>query len=247
MMKLFSRLFRRKGRAEHPFCSVIVAAAGSSERMNGENKLMLEIDGVPVLAYTLMALNQAELADEIVVAAREEDLIRYADVCKIYGITKPVKIIRGGGSRVESVYLASLECREDAEFLAVHDGARPLASPELIDRTIALAHRTNAAAPAVPVKDTIKIIREDGRVESTPPRDCLRAVQTPQVFDAALLRAALERARASGEEVTDDCTAVEMLGKEIYLTDGAYENIKITTPEDLSLAAELLHQREVQP
>ena len=144
------------------------------------------------------------------------------------------------------MYLASLECREDAAFLAVHDGARPLASPELIDRTIALAHRTNAAAPAVPVKDTIKVVR-DGRVESTPDRDSLRAIQTPQVFDAALLRAALESARIAGETVTDDCCAVERLGKEIYLTDGSYENIKITTPEDLVLAAELLHQREVQP
>ena len=141
-----------------------------------------------------------------------------------------MKIVRGGETRLESVYLASLECREDAAFLAVHDGARPLASPELIDRTIALAHRTNAAAPAVPVKDTIKVVR-DGRVESTP----------------ALLRAALESARIAGEAVTDDCCAVERLGKEIYLTDGSYENIKITTPEDLVLAAELLHQREVQP
>lgn len=245
-MKLFSKFFHRKNRAEHPFCSVIVAAAGSSRRMGGENKLMQPIDGVPVLVHTLLALERAALADEIVVAAREEDLILFGDLCRIYGVTKPAKIVRGGETRLESVYAASLECREEAEFIAVHDGARPLASPELIDRTIALAHRTNAAAPAVPVKDTIKIVR-DGKVASTPEREALRAVQTPQVFDAALFRAALERARASGEAVTDDCSAVEMLGKEIYLTEGSYENIKITTPEDLILAAELLHQREVQP
>ena len=84
-------------------------------------------------------------------------------------------------------------------------------------------------------------------MESTPPRETLRAIQTPQVFDAALLRAALEKARASGEDVTDDCMAVERLGKEVFLTEGSYENIKVTTPEDLILAAELLHQREVQP
>lgn len=229
----------------HPFCSAIVAAAGSSSRMGGENKLMLPIEGVPVLAWTLQALNEADLVDEIVVASREEDLIPIGDLCRIYGITKPVKIVRGGESRLESVYLASLECREDAAFLAVHDGARPLATAELIDRTIALAHRTNAAAPAVPVKDTVKIVR-DGRIVSTPPREELRAIQTPQVFDAALLRAALENARLAGEVVTDDCSAVEKLGKEIYLTDGLYENIKITTPEDLALASELCHQREVR-
>jgi 2-C-methyl-D-erythritol 4-phosphate cytidylyltransferase len=245
-MGLFSKLFHRKHRAEHPLCSVIVAAAGSSSRMGGENKLMQPLNGIPVLAHTLMALNASELADEIVVAAREEDLLAFGDLCRIYGITKPAKIVRGGDTRLESVYLASLECREDAAFLAVHDGARPLALPELIDRTIALAHRTNAAAPAVPVKDTIKIVR-DGRVESTPGRECLRAVQTPQVFDAALFRAALESARTAGEAITDDCSAVERIGKAIYLTDGSYENIKITTPEDLLLAAGILQQREVQP
>lgn len=245
-MKLFSRLFRRRGPEEHPFCSVIIAAAGASRRMGGENKLMQPIDGVPVLARTLMAVNQAELADEIVVAAREEDLLPVGDLCKIYGITKPVKIVRGGESRQESVYLASLECREDAAFLAVHDGARPLASPALIDAVISLAYRTNAAAPAVPVKDTIKVVR-DGKVEATPPRDSLRAIQTPQAFDAALLRGALQSARDTGVEVTDECSAVELLGKEIYLTEGAYENIKITTPEDLLLAAELLHRWEAQP
>lgn len=246
MNRFFSKLFHRKDRAEHPYCSAIVAAAGSSSRMGGENKLMLPINGVPVLALTLLALNGAALVDEIVVAAREEDLIPIGDLCKIYGIAKPVKIVRGGESRLESVYLASLECRGDAAFLAVHDGARPLATPELIDRTIALAHRTNAAAPGVPVKDTVKIVR-DGRIAGTPPREELRAIQTPQVFDAALLRAALENARMFGEAVTDDCSAVEKLGKEIYLTEGSYENIKITTPEDLVLASELLQQREVQP
>ena len=246
MNKLFARLFHRKDRTAHPYCSVIVAAAGSSSRMGGENKLMMPIDGVPVLARTLQALNEAALVDEIVVAAREEDLIAIGDLCKIYGVVKPTKIIRGGENRLESVYLASLECREDAEFIAVHDGARPLATAELIDRTIALAHRTNAAAPAVPVKDTIKIVR-DGKVAATPPREELQAVQTPQAFDADLLRAALENARVFGGTITDDCSAVELLGKEIYLTEGSYENIKITTPEDLILASELLHRREVQP
>lgn len=242
-MGLFSRLFGREKREEHPFCSVIIAAAGSSSRMGGENKLMQPIDGIPVLARTLMAVNGASLADEIVIAAREEDLLAYGELCKIYGISKPVKIIRGGGSRLESVYRASLECRDSAAFLAVHDGARPLATPELIDRVISLAYRTNAAAPGVPVKDTIKIVR-DGKVESTPPRETLQAVQTPQAFDAALLRGALQAAVTAGDEVTDDCSAVERLGKEVYLTEGSYENIKITTPEDLLLAEELLNRRE---
>ena len=245
MIRLFSRLFHREKEA-HPFCSAIVAAAGSSRRMGEVNKLMAPLlDGVPVLAWTLRALNEAELVDEIVVAVREEDLLSTGDLCKIYGISKPVKIVRGGDTRLDSVLAASLECREDAAFLAVHDGARPLASPALIDRTIALARRTNAAAPAVPVKDTVKLVR-DGVVVSTPPREDLRAVQTPQGFEASLLRAALQAARDAGGAVTDDCAAVERLGKEVHLTEGDYENIKITTPEDLLLAAEILRRREAE-
>ena len=204
-MKLFSKLFGKKeNKADHPFCSVIVAAAGSSRRMEGQNKLMLPLDGIPVLARTLLALDGSRLIDEIVVAVREEDLLPTGDLCRLYGVTKPVKIVRGGESRLDSVLAAAMECREDAVFLAVHDGARPLADAELIDRVVALAHRTNAAAPAVPVKDTIKVVR-DGRVESTPDRALLRAVQTPQVFDAQLLRAALQSAQTLGAEITDDC------------------------------------------
>ena len=146
MLKLFEKVFHRDKGETHPFCSAVVAAAGSSSRMEGENKLLLPLEGIPVLARTLLALDTARLVDEIVVAVREADLLAVGDLCKLYGMSKPVKLVRGGATRLESVYLASLECRENATFLAVHDGARPLAEPELIDRVIALAHRTNAAA-----------------------------------------------------------------------------------------------------
>lgn len=206
-MKLFSRLFNRN-KGGRPYCSAVVAAAGVSSRMGGENKLLLPVDGIPVLARTMMALNEAELVDEIVVAVREECLLPAADLCKIYGIGKPVKIVRGGETRAESVLAAALECREDGDFIAVHDGARPLAEPELIDSVIRLAFRTNAAAPAVPLKDTVKVV-DNGVVQSTLDRERLRAIQTPQAFDAQLLRAALQAAVESGEGVTDDCAAVE--------------------------------------
>ena len=242
MKKLFDKLLGRR-RESHPFCSAVVAAGGSSSRIGGENKLLLPLDGTPVLAWTLRALDEASLVDEIVIAAREADMLPVGDLCKLYGIRKPVKIVRGGDSRTASVLAAALECRADGHFIAVHDGARPLAEPALIDRVISLAFQTNAAAPAVPVKDTIKVAA-DGKVVSTPQRDTLRAVQTPQVFDAQLLRAALQSAVDAGETATDDCAAVERLGKEVYLTDGSYENIKITTPEDVILAEAILRRRE---
>ena len=242
-MKKFLCCFFGKEKEGHPFCSAVVAAAGSSSRMGGVNKLLLPLEGVPVLARTLQALDAAALVDEIVVAAREEDLLAIGDLCRTYGVSKPVKIVCGGETRAASVLAAAIECRDSGAFIAVHDGARPLAEPELIDRVIRLAFRTNAAAPAVPVKDTIKVSAE-GKVVSTPDRDTLRAIQTPQAFDAALLRAALQAAVDNDVPVTDDCSAVERIGKEIYLTDGSYENIKITTPEDMAVAAAILQRRE---
>ena len=241
-MKLIDKLLGRS-REDRPVCSAIVPAAGSATRMGGENKMLLMLDGVPVLARTLLALNGAQLVDEIVVAARSEDILTIGDLCKTYGVTKNVKIVCGGANRLESVLHAIAECREDAAFYAVHDGARPLADSAFIDNVIRCAHKTNAAAPAVPVKDTIKIARE-GKVESTPDRSTLFAVQTPQVFDAQLLAAALQSARACGAAITDDCSAVERLGKVVYLTDGSYENIKITTPEDVAMATAIIRRRE---
>ena len=233
----------RKEKPARPFCSVLVAAAGSSNRMGGGNKLLMELDGIPVLARTLLAVDSAQLVDEIVVAVRESELLEMAQLCKTYGIRKPVKIVRGGENRLESVLLAAQACHENAAFLAVHDGARPLAEGKLMDNVIRCAYRTNAAAPAVAVKDTIKIAR-DGVVECTPDRSTLFAVQTPQVFDAQLLRAALQSARDDQAAVTDDCSAVERMGKAVYLIDGSYENIKITTPEDIALAEAILRRRE---
>ena len=140
--------------------------------------------------------------------------------------------------------LAALEARPDAELLAVQDGARPLVTPELIDAVAEAAARTAAAAPAVPVKDTVKVVRADGTVDRTLDRDALRAVQTPQIFEASILKAALQSALEAGAAVTDDCSAVERLGKRVYLVEGDEENLKITTPVDLLLAEAILKDRE---
>ena len=191
-----------------------------------------------------MELRTAEQVDEIVVATREEDLVEISRLCQTYGITKCTKVIRGGESRAHSVLLAALEVSSETELLAVQDGARPLVTPELIDRVITAAARCDAAAPAVPVKDTVKTVREDGAVEQTLDRDTLRAVQTPQVFQADLLKAALQSALESGASLTDDCSAVERLGKVVFLVEGDEENLKITTPVDLILAEAILQARE---
>ena len=235
--------FKRAREARRPRCAALVAAAGSASRMGGVDKQLTELDGVPVLVRTLLALENARRVDTIVVAAREDQLVEISRLCREYGITKCAKVVRGGENRVHSVLLAALEAG-DAELLAVQDGARPLTTPQLIDEVIALAERCGAAAPAVPVKDTVKQVRSDGAVERTLDRSALRAVQTPQVFQADLLKAALQSALESGAAVTDDCGAVERLGKTVYLTEGDETNLKITTPADLIRAEALLRARE---
>ena len=229
--------FKKFRDAQRPCCAALVAAAGSSSRMGGVNKLLQPLDGIPVLARTLTALQMARRIDEIVVAAREEDFLEISQLCRTYGITKCTKVIRGGESRAHSVLLAALEAGEGMELLAVQDGARPLVTPELIDDVAEQAARCGAAAPAVAVRD-------DGTVAETLDRAALRAVQTPQIFESALLKAALQAAVEGGIPITDDCSAVERLGKRVYLVEGDEENLKITTPVDLILAEAILQARE---
>ena len=236
-------LFKRIRHARRRFCTAIVAAAGSSSRMGtGGNKLLEHLDGTPVLVHTLLALDHAAAVDAIVLAAREEDILLYSDLCRTYGICKPVKVVRGGSNRTESVLRAALEADPRTELLAVQDGARPLVTPALIDAVILKADRCNAAVPVIPVKDTIKIVCDD-HIDSTPDRTSLRAVQTPQVFEASLLKAALQSALEADAPQTDDAAAVERLGKQVYFVDGEDTNIKITTPIDLLIAEAILAER----
>lgn len=233
-------LLRRKKPAKNPRCVALVAAAGQSSRMGGINKLMEPLDGKPVLVHTLLALETAQRVNEIIIATREEEIVPLANLCKTYGITKCTKVICGGESRAHSVFKAALEAGSDADYLAVQDGARPLVSPKLIDTTIQAALHYQAVAPAIALKDTVKEMAENHCVSKTLERSSLRAVQTPQVFQADLLKCALQQAIDQKLPITDDCSAVELLGKQVYLIPGEETNLKITTPMDLMLAQMLL-------
>ena len=239
MGKFWDKL-RRVQDKTRPFCTAIVPAAGSSTRMGGQDKLLADLCGAPVLMRTLCAIDKTELVDEIIVATRQDLLLTVADLCSRCGLHKPVKVVLGGPTRARSVLAAAVEANPKAGLLAVHDAARPLVDPAEFDEIISFACRTNAAAPAVPVTDTIKTADPtDGRVLSTPDRSTLFAVQTPQVMEASLLKAI-----DAGVELTDDCSAVERLGKEVYLATGSRENIKITTPLDLLIAEAILRERD---
>ena len=229
---------RKQKKRQEPCCSAVVVAAGSSTRM-GMDKLMLPLDETPVIVYTLRAVQAAPSVGEIILVTREDLIVPMSQLCQDYAISKVTKVVRGGASRTQSVRLGTLEVSGDAQVIAIHDGARPFVSAEVIERAVAQAMETGAAAPAVPVKDTIKVAH-DGVVESTPDRACLFAVQTPQVFESSLIKAALQKALDDGLELTDDCAAVERLGMKVALTRGDERNIKLTTPEDLAAAQAIL-------
>ena len=242
MAGLLGRLFRR--RREELRCSAVVPAAGSSTRM-GKDKLLLPLGEQPVLLHTLRALDACPYITEIVVVTREELIVPIGQLCRDAALDKVRKVIVGGATRSHSVLAGLGELSPDAELAAIHDGARPLVSQAVLEAVIRRASECGAAAPAVPVKDTVKRAR-DGLVTATLDRAELRAVQTPQVFQVDLIKTALQKALEDGAELTDDCTAVERLGIGVALTEGDYCNLKLTTPEDLAVAEALLAWREEQ-
>ncbi len=233
--------FRKKKRAAYdgPYCACVVAAAGSSRRMGGADKLMAPLGGQPVLLRTLRALNDSPCVQEILVVTRSELLVTVGDLCQENGLGKVTQVLLGGETRLESVYKGVNQVSKKAKLIAVHDGARPLVSQAVIAAAVEGARRFPAAAPAVPVKDTVKSVEGD-LVTGTPDRATLRLIQTPQVFDADLLKAALQKAVDDGAALTDDCAAVERLGAAVVLTQGEERNLKITTPADLAVAEALL-------
>lgn len=234
---------RRKSGRKGPYCAAVVAAAGIAERMEGEDKILSLIGGRPVLLHSLCALEANEYISEIVVVTREDLLVQVSQLCKSAGLDKVTKVVVGGASRAESVLKGLREVSGRAKLIAIHDGARPLVTCKIISEAVLAAEKWSAAAPAVPVKDTVKEAA-GGKVSATPNRENLFAVQTPQVFDADLIRGALGKAVADGESITDDCSAVERIGIPVVLTAGSYENIKITTPVDLAVAEAILNWRE---
>ena len=243
MAGLLGRLFRRR-REEELRCSAVVPAAGSSTRM-GQDKLLLPLGEQPVLLHTLRALELCPYITEIVVVTREELIVPIGQLCRDAALEKVRKVIVGGATRSHSVPAGLGELPPDPELAAIHDGARPLVSQAVLEAVIRRASECGAAAPAVPVKDTVKRAR-DGLVTATLDRAELRAVQTPQVFQVDLIKTALQKALEDGAELTDDCAAVERLGIGVALTEGDYCNLKLTTPEDLAVAEALLAWREEQ-
>ena len=220
-------------------CGAVIVAAGLAFRMGGIDKVMASIGGEPMIVHTVRAFQNCDAIKQIIVVTRQDLIVPIMGLC--HEFDKVLAVIVGGSSRQESVEIGLGALSSDMKLVAVQDGARPLITDVVIDRTVRAAHTYGAAAPAVPVKDTIKV-ENGGLVKETPDRKTLRAIQTPQVFDFDLLRGALKKAKEDGAEVTDDCSAVERLGMKVKIVEGDERNIKVTTPMDLKIAELLLEE-----
>ncbi len=209
----------------------IIVAAGSGTRMAGADKLFTEVAGQPLLAHAIAPFQECASIERIVLVMAPLNLKRGRDLVERYGFTKATALVKGGERRQDSVRLG-LEALGGCDYVAVHDGARPLVTPELIARGLEAARETGAAAPAIPIADTVKEAGPNGIVLRTLDRSRLWAVQTPQVFRYELL---LRAHREITADVTDDAAMVEALGEPVRLFEGSRANIKVTTVEDLTL------------
>ena len=214
----------------------IILGAGNGTRMKSKkSKLLLEIGSKTVIERSVEAFLSVSDIDEIIVVARAQDIDIYSELLT----DERISFVIGGATRQQSVKNA-VETVDDAHLIVIHDGARPLIKCEDIEKTIRAAEEFSAAAVGVFVKDTIKIVDKQGFVESTPDRSTLFAVQTPQIFDFDLYKNAMKKADEQGLDFTDDCQLVELCGGKVKMVEGSYSNIKITTPDDIALAENLL-------
>lgn len=218
---------------------VAVVAAGESRRMGGIDKIFAPLGGVPLLAHCLSSFNESPSVHAISIATSRPNIERVRKLARKLDFEKVKRVIAGGARRQDSTFNA-LRTLDGSEIVLVHDGARPFVDEEMIERAVAAAADFLAAAAAVPVKDTIKVANSDMTVRETPRRESLWAAQTPQSFRYGLL---IEAHTQIAHDVTDDAAMIEAVGHPVKLFMGSYDNIKVTTPEDLHIAEAILRSR----
>ncbi|MCL2662438.1 MAG: 2-C-methyl-D-erythritol 4-phosphate cytidylyltransferase [Oscillospiraceae bacterium] len=232
-MSLLS-LLKKTSTKKPPNCTAVIAAAGTSARCNGEDKLMFKLGGKPVLAHTVEVFEKCQLINEIIIVTMEEKLEAVGKMCEEYGYDKVALVLCGGITRLESVIHGIYAASKKARLIAIHDGARPCLEPELLEKTIRKAAKYNAAAPGISITSTVKRVKNE-IIKETVDREGLVEIQTPQIFRAEIIKAALTNALNKDIKLTDDCEAVENIGMPVYIVEGSQKNIKITTPDDLAL------------
>ncbi len=217
----------------------VIAAGGASSRMGGIDKIFAPVAGRPLLWHSLAAFQACGAVDQVVVVLNEAGVRRGLSLVQEGGFSKVTAVCAGGLRRQDSV-ARGLARLERCDWVVIHDGARPCVTADLVERGLQEARQTGAAIAAVPLKETVKVVDAEGRIEGTPPRESLWAAQTPQVFRFDYLEEGHRRIR---EDVTDDASMIEALGHRVKVYMGRYDNIKVTTPEDIALAETILRMR----
>lgn len=226
--------------------SAIIVAAGKGKRMERNyNKQYIHLEGKPILAHTLKQFENHEKVDEIVIVVGQGEVEFCREtIAEKFNFSKVRTIVEGGAERYHSVHNGIKAVSEECEVVLIHDGARPFVTGEIINESIASANTYGCSIVGMPVKDTIKIINEEGFVKETPKREDLWLVQTPQAFKKELILQAHQKREKENRSVTDDAMLVEALGLKVKMIKGSYENIKITTPEDLEIGQGILKRRK---
>jgi 2-C-methyl-D-erythritol 4-phosphate cytidylyltransferase len=221
---------------------VIIPAAGQGKRMGaGRNKLLLELENMPIFIYTLKVFEEDESCSGIILAINDQEEKEIMNLLNSYGIKKVIGLVPGGKERQHSVF-HGVQALKDDGIVLVHDGARPFIDHDQIQSLVLAAEQHGASVLAVPVKDTVKKVIGN-KVKETVERSSLWAVQTPQAFRMSLLRKAHEKAMEEDFLGTDDASLVERIGQDVIIIEGNYDNIKLTTPEDLFFAETIIHKR----
>lgn len=223
---------------------LLIPAAGMGKRMgSSSNKLLLTVFGKPLLAWTLMAAEASSTITWIGIMGQEYDFEAFQEILTQLQPTKPIQLIQGGDTRQESVYQGLKALPPEAELVLIHDGARCLVTPHLFNSCGEALFKYDGLIAAIPVKDTIKVVDEDGVIQDTPDRQYLWAAQTPQGFQVRLLKNCHELGKQRGWQVTDDAALFEKCGLGVKVVPGEETNLKITTPVDLAIAEFILAQR----
>jgi len=224
-----------------PTCTAVIAAAGLSTRCEGEDKLLHEVNGKPVIAYTIAAFENCKFVTDIIIVAQDDKVEILGEICRKYRFKKVSLVIKGGKTRLESVINGVFAASKKAKLIAIHDGARPCTDNRIIEETIQKAAMYNAAAPGIAITSTVKRA-VDGVITETVDREGLYEIQTPQIFKAEIIKAALINARNKSLEITDDCMAAEIIGVNVQIVEGSRRNIKITEPKDFELVESFLNE-----
>ncbi len=243
-MKLLNYLFNTPT-FRHPYTSCIILAAGIGSRFGNENgtKQNVDVCGIPAVVRTAMAFQTSDLTDEIILVARHEEIALLNSYKEKYALTKVSSVVEGGATRDESSYLGFKAISKTCKYVAIHDAARCLITPEMIKDTYLAAYKYGAASSAEAVVDTVKRCNSEGFIEKTVDRNGLWLIKTPQVFKRSIYLVSAAVARKDGIKVTDDCMMAEYAGFSVKLVDNGRENIKLTTRDDLMLAEALTEKR----